>query len=171
MQNETLPGQRIPLRTRPNHTSNGKSSGHGGPDQSSVSIIGADITITGDIHALEDLVIEGKVEGGVTCGTLVLGESGRVHGNIRTERLQVSGEVHGSISTSDLAIEANAKIHGDIEYSRLRVAGGAVIQGQLSKREGENSQDIQGSAEISRIRPTTVFEDPSYRDAAKSGTD
>ena len=96
-----------------------------------VSVIGADITITGNIEASVDLHIEGRVIGDVRCATLILGETSKINGGIQAERVRVAGVVDGSIETRDLAIEASARVTGEIVYGRLRVASGASIEGSL----------------------------------------
>jgi cytoskeletal protein CcmA (bactofilin family) len=94
-------------------------------------VIGADITITGDIEASMDLHIEGRVVGDVRCATLILGESSKISGGIQAARVRVAGSLEGSIETRDLAVEATARISGEITYGRLRVANGASIEGSL----------------------------------------
>lgn len=100
-------------------------------DQPHMSVIGADILVTGNIEASADLHIEGRVIGDVRCATLVLGEASTVKGSIYADRVRVSGTVDGSVETKDLAIEATARVIGDVIYNRLRVANGGVIQGNL----------------------------------------
>ena len=145
--------------------SNGKAR-NGEEAQAPISVIGANITITGDIHSTEDLVIEGTVEGSVTCGTLVVGETGCVRGDIRTERLRLAGMVDGSIETNDLAIENSAHVKGDVSYSRLRVASGGTIQGQMNcigeieDRVERHPRMANGSAPPRAV--AAVFEDQSF---------
>ncbi|MGZ3270673.1 MAG: bactofilin family protein [Croceibacterium sp.] len=130
-----------------------------------ISVIGPNITITGDIHSTEDLVIEGTVDGSVTCGTLVVGESGCVRGDIRTDRLRLAGVVEGSIETSDLAIEASAHVKGDVNYTRLRVASGGTIQGQMNchgEDDDRAERPVRAAKVASTPRPVAVFEDSTY---------
>ncbi len=103
-----------------------------------MSVIGADITITGNIEASVDLHIEGRVKGDVRCATLILGENSSVAGSIYADRVRVSGTVEGSVETRDLAIEATARVTGDILYSRLRVANGGIIEGSMKCRPVED---------------------------------
>jgi cytoskeletal protein CcmA (bactofilin family) len=141
------------------------------PEVDAISVIGAKITITGDIHSSEDLVIEGTVEGSVTCGTLVVGENGCVRGDIRTERLRLAGVVEGSIETGDLAIEASAHVRGDVNYSRLRVASGGTIQGQMNCVD-EADEPVRHAPRAANgatpPRAVAVFEDASYH-ASREG--
>jgi cytoskeletal protein CcmA (bactofilin family) len=103
----------------------------GKSDRPQMSVIGADITITGNIEASVDLHIEGRVIGDVRCATLILGESSKISGGIQAARVRVAGTVEGSIETRDLAVEASANVKGEITYGRLRVASGASIEGTL----------------------------------------
>lgn len=99
-----------------------------------MSVIGADILVTGDIEAEIDLHIDGRVLGNVRCATLILGERSSVTGNVVAERVRVSGIVEGGIETTDLAIEATARVKGDVTYSRLRIANGGIIQGTMTHK-------------------------------------
>lgn len=110
-----------------------------------MSVLGPDIHVTGNIEAVVDLHIEGKVVGDVRCATLVLGADSAVTGSICADRVRVSGMVEGGIETTDLAIEASARVKGDVIYSRLRIASGGVIEGSLTHRplpveEGEEKK-------------------------------
>ena len=166
MQNEVSSNQR-PIARRPDPVPNGKAPS-APREEHKVSVIGADITVSGDIHASEDLVIEGTVQGGVSCGTLVIGKTGRVQGDIRTERLRLAGTVEGSISTNDLAIESTAQVGGDIEYSRLRVESGGIIEGRLIRRE-DDARDTRAPASTAAAqRASAVFEDRSYSEAQEA---
>ena len=112
-----------------------------------VSIIGADIVVTGNIDATVDLQIEGRVIGDVRCATLVLGPESSIEGNIRAERVRVSGSVKGSIEARDLAVEASASVSGDVVYERLRIASGGAIEGTLRRSTGE-----EGAAEAAKLK-------------------
>jgi cytoskeletal protein CcmA (bactofilin family) len=96
-----------------------------------VSVIGAGISVVGNIEASVDLQIQGKVNGDVRCATLLLGEGSEIRGNVVARRVRVAGMVEGSIETGDLAIEASARVTGDVTYSRIRIANGAVVHGQM----------------------------------------
>lgn len=99
-----------------------------------MSVIGADIVITGDIAATVDLHIEGRVSGDVRCSTLILGEQSIVNGKIYADRVRVSGKVDGAIDTKDLALEATAQVAGDILYERIRISNGGVLEGHITRK-------------------------------------
>ncbi len=102
------------------------------------SVIGADITVTGNIEASVDLLVEGQVKGDVRCQTLFLGSSSLIKGNIYAQRVRVSGTVEGAIEASDVSVENSGSVTGDILYSRLKVATGAKVDGTMKcNREAE----------------------------------
>jgi cytoskeletal protein CcmA (bactofilin family) len=114
------------------------------PAAGEVSVIGVGIAVFGNIEASVDLQIQGKVEGDVRCGTLLLGESGEIRGNVAAERVRVAGTIDGSVDTTDLAVEASARVNGDLSYTRIRIANGAVVHGKLTHVEREISVEAGG---------------------------
>lgn len=126
-------------------------------DVTPMSHIGPDIVITGNIEAVVDLNIEGKVIGDVRCATLILEESSSVNGNIYAARVKVSGTVEGSIDTKDLVIEGNARVSGEITYERLRVTAGGVIAGNVSRRIPEGTgHDDSRSEPVAQLQTNDV---------------
>lgn len=99
-----------------------------------VALIGAGVTIKGDVEAEIDLQIDGSVHGDVRCSTLILAENALVSGSIVADRVRVAGQVEGGIEATDLAVEASARIKGDISYSRLRVSNGGIFEGTMTHR-------------------------------------
>jgi cytoskeletal protein CcmA (bactofilin family) len=125
-----------------------ESAGH----RREVSVIGADIVVTGNIEASVDLHIEGKVVGDVRCATLILGENSSVNGHIYAARVKVSGTVDGAIATKDLAVEATARVTGEISYERLRVANGGLIEGQVTRKEPVITADERSRPKLVEAR-------------------
>jgi cytoskeletal protein CcmA (bactofilin family) len=111
-----------------------------------VATIGGEVTVTGEVACAGDLQIDGTVNGEVRCGTLFLGESGKVEGTVQADRVRVSGRVEGTIIAGDLAVEAGAVIKGELLYARIKVSAGAVIQGSLQHRpqDGEGGEQPSG---------------------------
>lgn len=120
-------------------------------EENLMSVIGADILVTGNIEAEVDLHIEGRVLGDVRCATLILGERSSVTGSVYAERVRVAGSVEGSIETVDLAIETSARVKGDVTYSRLRIANGGIIQGNMTHKPV--AEDPGDAARLKLVEP------------------
>lgn len=98
------------------------------------SVLGADLVVTGDVHARADLHIDGRVEGDLTCASLVQGEGSEVIGAIRAESARLAGTVRGSIEAGHLVILKSARIHGDVAYDALTIEQGAEVDGRFAHR-------------------------------------
>jgi len=109
-----------------------------------MSIIGSDVTITGNVSATGDLHLDGMVEGDISCATLTLGASGRVKGHIAADKAQLAGQIEGTIAVRALAIEASARITGDMSYDSVSIANGAHVDGRVSHRlPGDEANPLQ----------------------------
>lgn len=114
---------------------------------STFSVFGGDIRIKGDVHALADLHIDGKVEGDVSCTSLVQGESGEIVGAVKAETARLSGSVRGTITVRDLVVLKTARIHGDVHYDSLTIEQGAQVDGRFAPRAvGEDSAVVSLAA-------------------------
>jgi len=66
-------------------------------------------------------------------GKVVLGESGRIEGEVICQNANISGEIKGKIIVKELlALQATARIHGDIETSKLSIEPGANFTGSCN---------------------------------------
>lgn len=101
---------------------------------STFSVIGSDVVIKGDISATADLHVDGRVEGDITCASLVQGEGSHVEGAIEAESARLAGSVTGSISARELVVLKTARISGDVHYDALTIEQGAEVEGRFAHR-------------------------------------
>ena len=116
-----------------------------------IATIGSGITIHGNVEAEVDLQIDGRVNGDVRCGTLILSESGLVQGNIIAERVRLNGKVDGGLDSMDVAIEPGAHVKGEVTYSRLRIANGGIIEGTLVHRPLDAAEEARPQPRVHHI--------------------
>ena len=95
------------------------------------SVIGSDITITGNVSATAELQIDGRIDGDVRCGALTQGPDGRIKGQVSAESARLAGTVEGAVSVRNLVIASQAKIIGDVAYETIAIENGAHIDGRL----------------------------------------
>lgn len=121
-----------------------KTSSRTATGLSGKSIIGADVTITGNVTATGDIHLDGTINGDVRCASLIVGGSGKVKGHIAAEKALIAGQIEGSIAVHALAVEASARITGDMAYETVRIAQGAHVDGRVSHRiPGDEAQPLQ----------------------------
>jgi cytoskeletal protein CcmA (bactofilin family) len=116
-------------------------------------MIASDVEIVGNLSAKVDLHIDGRVQGDVSCGSLVQGESSVIAGKVTADNAKLSGQVDGSIEAGDLVINATARIKGDVSYESLTIAPGGQVDGKFKHRSA-------GAAP--NLRKTTV--DPALKE-------
>jgi cytoskeletal protein CcmA (bactofilin family) len=86
----------------------------------------------GSLRLREDLQIDCEFRGEIqTEGTLVVGASGCVEGNIRAREVVICGAVVGDVAARrQLTIRAGARLHGDIETACLEIEKHAFFNGR-----------------------------------------
>ena len=115
---------------------------------STFSVIGSDVTITGDVSATTELHVDGRIDGDIACASLVQGESSVIEGAVKAESARLAGTLTGSISARDLVILRTAHIHGDVHYEALTIEQGAVVEGKFAPK-GMHSATPSASASAS----------------------
>ena|SRR6185369_3502308 len=113
----------------------------------SFSVLGPDVVVSGDLTAQKDLHIDGRVNGDISCATLVLGEASQVTGIVSAENARVAGTVKGSVSAAVLVIQRTARIEGDVTYGALTVEEGAQVDGKFTHRLAEPKLMLAGGTE------------------------
>lgn len=88
---------------------------------------------SGKLSFKDTVRIDGRFEGEISSeNTLIVGESGHVTANIRSQVVIVSGEVHGDIHASGMVtLHKTAKVFGDLHTERLAVEEGAQLSGRV----------------------------------------
>jgi cytoskeletal protein CcmA (bactofilin family) len=99
------------------------------------SLIGGDVTISGDIAASVDLHVDGVVEGDIRCAALVQGPDSRIAGHVIAQSARLAGLVDGSITAEELVVESSARITGDVVYDRISIAPGSRIEGRFTHKD------------------------------------
>ncbi|MDA1107401.1 MAG: polymer-forming cytoskeletal protein [Proteobacteria bacterium] len=98
---------------------------------SAPSLLGAGLTVTGDLSTEGEMQIDGTVEGNVHAGKLTVGAQARINGNLHAREVAIRGEVHGSIRADGVHLAQTAKVSGDIVWhNTFGVETGAYFNGQ-----------------------------------------
>lgn len=99
-----------------------------------INLIGAGTEITGDVNSNGDIRIDGVLNGNLkTAGKVVVGETGKVKGEIDCKNSEVLGEVNGKIKVGELlSLKATAKIFGDIITKKLAIEPGSRFTGNCN---------------------------------------
>ena len=96
-----------------------------------INTITVGTSIKGDIQANGDFRLDGTLEGNITLtGKLVIGEQGRIVGNVVCQNANIIGRVEGNISVKELlSLNSTANVKGDILINRLSIEPGSTFSG------------------------------------------
>lgn len=117
------------------------------------SIIGEDLTVTGNIISKGEVQIEGEVQGDVYCASLSIGEKGRVRGAIVAEETGIRGRVDGSIHALNVTLEPNSHVEGDICHQNLQLEQGSYFEGR--SRRADNPLALLAEDDTPAVDPIT----------------
>jgi len=99
------------------------------------SLIGARMSIRGDIHCKGTLRVQGTLDGNVNCesdAALVVDVTGTVTGTVHAAHLRVWGRVVGPVTSSQsIEIHPGAAVVGDVSFKKLAIHSGGVLDGMM----------------------------------------
>ena len=93
------------------------------------STIGEDLKITGNVSSKGEIHLDGEVKGDVSCVALVLGESGKLEGNVIAEDVVIRGRLIGSIRALRVTLQAMCHVEGDVYHQSIALEQGAFLRG------------------------------------------
>lgn len=101
------------------------------------SLIGEKIKLIGKVQGEGNLRVDGIIEGDVDYkGDVIIGESGKVDGNIFCYDISIAGTVKGNVEAKgNLILHTTGKLIGDAEVSSLIVHEKAYFQGCCKMKE------------------------------------
>ena len=112
-----------------------------------INIIGIGTKITGDVNSNGDIRVDGSLSGKlITKGKVVVGETGKVKGEINCKNSDVEGSIEGKITVSQLlSLKTKARIHGDIIAAKLAIEPGCQFTGNcdMNAAASTNGETIQ----------------------------
>lgn len=116
----------VPVRTEPSK---------------SVSVIGSDLTISGNLICKGEVQVDGVVEGDIQGSNVVVGEGATITGSIAAEEVIVRGHVVGSVHSRRVMLQTTSQVEGDIYHQSLSIEQGAMFEGK-SRRTNEDPRTL-----------------------------
>ncbi len=98
----------------------------------SKNTLNSDVEIKGNLKFAGELTFDGKLDGEIqTEGTLHLGDSAVINGNINAQSVIVRGKITGNIVAREkIEIKSKAELFGDIKSSKLVIEEGVTFVGK-----------------------------------------
>ena len=114
----------------------------------SISTIGEDLTITGNVTSKGELHVNGRVQGDVHCVALVLGENAQVEGSVVAEDVMVRGRLIGLVRALRVMLQSTAYVEGNLFHKSFSLEQGTHFEG-----ESRPSDDPLSIPEIHAAKP------------------
>lgn len=131
----------------------------GGRSVTSVpSVIGADLSIVGNLVSTGQLHIDGAVQGDIQGVNVLVRETAKVTGTISGQEVIVQGEVLGSVKADRVVLAASCKLEGDVFHQSLSIEQGAYFEGK-SRRGSPPAHGIAHDHD----RPPFVVDNPASK--------
>ncbi len=122
------------------------------------TLIGRETELLGDFSVNGSVRIDGKVSGNVTVsGTLIVGASGSIEGNVSAEAVVIGGEVIGDVTApAKTELTATAKVLGDIVTNTIVIDENAIFQGKcdMNQTEPDKRNRVKNSKALRSGRKT-----------------
>ena len=117
------------------------------PPREQVSILGPSLRFKGELHADEDLMIRGHVEGSITHSQrLTICRDGNVKADIQGQVIAVEGTVEGDLNAStSVAVMETARLTGDVRAPSVSIVEGANFNGNVLMDSGKTARSTRQS--------------------------
>ena len=122
------------------------------------TVIGAGVSVKGEIFSESDIMIDGTVNGIIsTSGDVIVGVNANIKANIKAGNVTIAGHVIGDVVASGEAmIRETGQVQGDITASGLAITSGGIFVGR-------SHMQPQANPEISVVEPFIGVHEPKKR--------
>ncbi|MBN2013419.1 polymer-forming cytoskeletal protein [candidate division KSB1 bacterium] len=107
------------------------------------TVILAGMQFRGDIKGSHNLFLNGEFDGTVDLNALLfVGQSGRLTGEVKAERVIIEGEVEGTVTANEkIELREGGKCKGDILAPSVMISDKAFFQGQVTMTNTEDRSE------------------------------
>ena len=126
-----------------------------------INSIGKGSVLDGSINAPGDIRVDGVVKGALIAGgRLVLGQDGKIEGDVQCGSAVISGELKANITSKELLIlKETAKLYGDIKTEKISIEPGAMFSGRCEmghSQSGLKQSTTSSFVSNDKIKSTTT---------------
>ena len=126
------------------------------------TIIGEHISIDGNIHGKESLIIEGSMKGKIELekNQITVGTKGRVEAEIHADNVTISGRLTGNVKAlGKVSITKGANFTGEIKARSISVEDGAYLKAAIElEREPQKGIPLDAKPVSQGVKPVPSFE-------------
>jgi cytoskeletal protein CcmA (bactofilin family) len=119
-----------------------------------VSVLGPTLHFKGELHADEELLIKGKIEGSITHSQrLTVCQEGVVKANVHAQVIVVEGTVDGDLQAErSVMVKETAKLRGNITSPTVSIVEGAHFTGGIDMEKRAAAAQAPQASTASRAQ-------------------
>ncbi|OEU81736.1 MAG: hypothetical protein BA873_05280 [Desulfobulbaceae bacterium C00003063] len=91
------------------------------------SIIDQSMTVIGEVKCSGRVIVKGKIDGILCSSTLIVGESGRIEGQITADEVECFGHIKGNVISDRFVMRKSGCHSGTVETRELEADSGSTI--------------------------------------------
>lgn len=122
------------------------------------SVIGPDLTITGNLISKGEVQVDGIVEGDIHGSHVVIGESATIQGGIIADEVVVRGHVVGTVRSKRVMLQSTSQVEGDIFHHSLSIEQGALFEGKSRRTTDDPRAAALPATAVAASQPPTLPE-------------
>jgi cytoskeletal protein CcmA (bactofilin family) len=113
-----------------------------------VSVLGPTLHFKGDLHADEELLIKGRIEGSITHSQrITVCAEGTVTANVRAQVIVIEGTLNGDLQAEkSVMVRETAKLRGNISAPSVSIVEGAHFTGGVDMEKKSAAVDSAANA-------------------------
>jgi cytoskeletal protein CcmA (bactofilin family) len=117
-----------------------------------VSVLGPTLHFKGELHADEELLIKGRIEGSITHSQRVtVCAEGTVTANVRAQMIVVEGTLTGDLQAEkSVMVKESARLRGNITAPSVSIVEGAHFNGGIDMEKKVANVETGGQAASER---------------------
>jgi cytoskeletal protein CcmA (bactofilin family) len=117
-----------------------------------VSVLGPTLHFKGELHADEELLIKGRIEGSITHSQrITVCPEGTVTANVRAQVIVIEGTLSGDLhADKSVMVKETAKLRGNITAPNVSIVEGAHFTGGIDMERRLAGAEEAGAANANR---------------------
>ena len=119
-----------------------------------VSVLGPTLHFKGELHADEEVLIKGRIEGSITHSQrITVCPEGTVTANVRAQVIVVEGTVQGDLTAEkSVMVRETAKLRGNITAPSVSIVEGALFTGGIDMEKRAAAVESSSAANATRAQ-------------------
>ena len=134
------------------------------------STIGEELLVIGNVTSKGEIHVDGRVQGGIHCHSLVLGENSQIEDSVVAQNVVIRGNLSGSVRALRVTLQSTSHVEGDILHQSLAMEQGAHFEGKSRRSNDPLSLSQTVPVDRAATKPLVVTEQPEPRKDKPGGT-